>query len=257
MTNRIMAHLIAFYPDEDRSLDVARALIDGGAEYLELQFPFSEPTADGPAIQRACARALSLGFTLSAGFGLLSRICKLTEVPVFVMSYANPVYRRGVGEFIKRCLGAGARGLIVPDLPVDCDEGMYAAAAAAGIEAIPVVVPTVTRERLELIKGLGTGYLYVALRKGITGAKTVIGEENLSFLSRVSRPGLKILAGFGISERAQVEALAPKVHAVIVGSAFVDAADMDGGTGSPYPSVLAKIKSLVKGGGVPPGRLPA
>jgi tryptophan synthase alpha chain len=243
-TNGIMAHLIAFYPDEDRSLAVARALMDGGAKYLELQFPFSEPTADGPAIQRACARALSLGFTLEAGFRLLSRVCGLSEAPVFVMSYANPVYRGGVKEFVKRCRDAGARGLIVPDLPADCDEGMYAAAAAAGMEAIPVVVPTITQERLELIKGLGTGYLYVALRRGITGAKTEIGEENLSFLSRVSRPGLKILAGFGISDRAQVEALAPKVHAVIVGSAFVEAAENDDGTGSPYPSVLAKMKSL-------------
>jgi tryptophan synthase alpha chain len=247
-----MAHLVAYYPDRESSLEVARALIDGGASYLEFQFPFSDPTADGPAIQRACARALEKGFTVDGGFRLLDRIGRLAKVPVFVMSYANPVVRRGAKDFVRRCREAGACGIIAPDLPVGSDEGLYAEGKSAGLEIVPVLAPTMTDDRLALIKAAGTGFLYAALRKGITGETTAIGEENLSFLKRVSSPGAKVLAGFGISRRDQVEALAPHVHAVVIGSAFVraagdaagpEAAAADAGR-SAYKAVRAAIERL-------------
>jgi tryptophan synthase alpha chain len=253
MPNRIMAHMVAFYPDETQCLEVARALVDGGATYLELQFPFSDPTADGPVIQRACSRALKQGFTVQRGLRILERIRAFTQVPVFVMSYANLAVRRGTREYARRCKEAGAFGLIVPDLPPDLDEGLYAAGKAEGLHVVPVVVPTITDKRLALVRAKKPAFIYAALRKGITGAATRIGEENLSFLSRLADGETKIMAGFGISERGQVEALAEHVHAVIIGSAFVAAAggDEDGrlAAGSPAPSpyvaVLSKIRGLV------------
>jgi tryptophan synthase alpha chain len=247
MGNRIMAHLVAFYPSEEHSLETARALVDGGASYLEVQFPFSEPTADGPAIQRACARALENGFSVAAGFRLLERIRRLSEIPLFVMSYANLVFRGGIESFVKRCRDAGARGLIVPDLPPDSDEGLYAAGRAAELDVVPVIVPSLSEKRMDLIGAVRPAYIYVALRRGITGAATVIDGDNLSFLSRLSQAGMKILAGFGISERTQVEALAPHVHAVVVGSTLIEAAGAgsDGGRRSPYEAVLSKMRSLV------------
>ena len=252
MADRIMAHLIAFYPDKERTLEVARGLVDGGAAYLEVQFPFSEPTADGPVIQRACARALENGFTVAEGFKLLERIRGITDVPIFVMSYANVAFRRGVESFVRRCRDAGAQGVIVPDLPPDSDEGLYAAAGAAGLHAITVVAPTISDQRIRLIGSLAPAFIYAPLRKGITGAATAIVGENLAYLSRLKTIRAKILAGFGISERAQVEALSAHVHACIVGTAFIAATaegaaaeDASPGGRSIYKSVRGKIESLL------------
>lgn len=247
MKSAIMAHLVAFYPDEEQSLDVARALVDGGAAILEVQLPFSEPTADGPVIQKACGRALGRGYTLDKGFQLVTRMRALTDIPVFVMTYANVAFRRGTREFARLCREAGADGLIVPDLPFDSDEGLADAAREAGLDVIPVIVPTISDQRLSLVRRTAPRYLYAALRKGITGERTAVGDENLTFIRRASSPGVRVVAGFGIREHGQVEALAPHVHAVIVGSALVAATEeaVRGGT-SVYDAVLRKIRSLVE-----------
>jgi tryptophan synthase alpha chain len=245
MANRIMAHLVAFYPDEEASLEVARGLADGGAAYLEVQFPFSEPTADGPVIQTACARALERGFTVARGLKLLEKICALTSAPVFVMSYANVAYRAGIPEFTRRVREAGAHGLIVPDLSPGADEGLFAAGSAAGIAVVPVIVPTMSDARLAAVRAERPAYLYTALRTGITGAATEVGADTLAFLARAAGGGSgpKILAGFGISEKGQADLLAPHVHAVVVGSAFVSAIAAADGT-PPYAAVRGRIESL-------------
>jgi tryptophan synthase alpha chain len=219
--SRIMAHLVAGYPDWAGSLEVARGLIDGGCSYLEVQFPFSDPTADGPLIQEACDRALRAGFRFSQGLELLEAVRRSSSVPVFVMSYANPVVVRGVGRFLAEVRGAGAAGVIVPDLPVDSDEGLYRKARRQGLHAVPVISPNSSDGRLELLRPLGLRYLYATLRGGITGAYTEIGAENVAFLNRLVPLNASVLAGFGISTRRQVRALEPHVHAVVVGSAFV------------------------------------
>lgn len=217
----LMTHLVACFPDRERSLRVARAMVAGGASYLEVQFPFSDPSADGTLIQTACSAALSAGFTVDGGFDLVRELHASTEVPIFVMSYANLVYRRGVRAFVEQAREAGARGLIVPDLMPGADEGLFAAGAEAGIEIVPVVAPTISESRLSEVSSVKPRFLYAALRVGITGSYTEIGEENRRFLRRLEPIGAKVLAGFGISTRAQVEALAGEVHALVVGSAFV------------------------------------
>ena len=251
MPERIMAHLVAGYPDLESSLEVARGLLDGGCAYLEVQFPFSDPTADGPLIQEACDTALRSGFRVAWGFELLGRIRSLWTRPLFLMSYANPVVVGGVGEFLRRAREAGAAGIIVPDLPVDSDEGLYARGRALGLEAVPVVAPNITEERLRLVGRTGAGYLYAALRPGITGQHTEIGAENLAFLRRLNNPGRKILAGFGVSDPAQVRALAPHVHAVVVGSAFIRAVREAGGSsagpGALRRAVQVRMRELAGG----------
>ena len=221
MLSRIMAHLVAGYPDRRASLEVARGLIDGGCGYLEIQFPFSDPTADGPLIQEACDRALKAGFRLGEGFELVEEIQRLAAPPIFIMSYANPVIVRGVEAFLAEARRAGAAGVIVPDLPIDTDEGLFALSKRLGLHAVPVVSPNTSEKRLELLRALDLEYAYATLRGGITGAYTEIGEENLVFLRRLGALHLKILAGFGISTLEQVRALEPHVHAVVAGSVFV------------------------------------
>lgn len=225
MKTKIMAHMVAGFPDAARSLEVARGLIAGGAAYIEVQFPFSDPTADGPDIQAACGEALRRGFTVWEGFRLLAEICALSPVPVFLMSYANLLIARGIESFLRACQKSGAVGVIVPDLPPGSDEGLYGIAARMGMHAMPVLSPSMRRERLSRIPELGARYLYATLRSGTTGQRTTIDAQSLSFLAAINalptqEPTL-LMAGFGITTRDQVIALEPHVHAIIVGSALV------------------------------------
>lgn len=222
MSAPLMAHLVASFPDWEASLEVGKGLLDGGAAFLEVQFPFSDPTADGPHIQAACDTALQAGFTCERGFELVAALRARTDVPIAVMSYANPIVHNGVAGFVRRCREAGAGALIAPDLPPDYDEGLYAAGADAGVAVVPVVVPTTLPERLRMIVSRASGkWVYAALRKGITGSYTEIGEDNLAFLRAIRACGGQPLAGFGIRDRAQVAALAPHVAYVVVGTWFV------------------------------------
>lgn len=217
----IMAHMVPFYPDRERSMGVARGLAEGGASYLEVQFPFSDPTADGPVIQAACEGALAAGFKVDHGFDFVRELRQQTEVPIFIMTYASLIFARGIGEFLSDGVAAGASGYILPDLPLDYDEGVYDAAAAMGTVVMPVMVTSSRPERIDLLREHSPEFVYVALRRGTTGSRTEIGDENIAFLDNLRKTGARILAGFGISDRSQVQALDPHVDGVIIGSAFV------------------------------------
>jgi tryptophan synthase alpha chain len=221
---QLMAHLVAGFPDWEISLQFGRGLADAGSSYLEVQFPFSDGTADGPRIQAACDVALAGGFTVARGFDLVSQLTTEVSVPVAVMTYANLIFQNGVGNFVARCRDAGATAIIAPDLPPDYDEGLYREARSHSIEVIPVVAPTITPDRLRLVLASATADLvYVALREGITGKYTELGEATMRFLATVRSGGARIAAGFGIRSPEQVEMLAAVVDYVVVGSLFVEA----------------------------------
>ena len=244
MAYSIMAHLVSYFPNREASLNIAQAFIKGGADFLEIQFPFSDPTADGATIQEACTTALQSGFKVEKGFEQVKQITDMTDIPVFIMSYCNLVYTRGIDNFLSDTKKAGARGVIVPDLPFDTDEGLYEQARGMQLEVIPVVAPTINDRRLKAIAALSTDYIYTALRKGITGAFTEIGKENIEFLNTCGSFGFKVLAGFGISDRKQIEQIAPFVHAVIVGSAFIREIQAHLADNSFCDAVLTKMKEL-------------
>lgn len=245
-----MAHLVAAFPDWDTSLRVGEAMIDGGAGLLEVQFPFSDPTADGPWIQRACADALAAGFAVDDGFRLVDRLANRPDAPqVFVMVYANLAFRPGIEPFLARCRDAGARGVIVPDLPPDYDEGLYAAGRNLSLEVVPVVPVTARAERLRtVVESSRSGSLYTALRKGVTGGYTRISDDSVRFLRDARALGVSVMAGFGISERAQVDALAPLVDTVIVGSAFIRALLEAPDGADPYDTVRGLMARLADPG---------
>ncbi len=222
---RLMAHMVAGYPDRRASLAVARALADGGCAYLELQFPFSDPTADGPDIQAACAAALEAGFTVADGFSLAAEIRSFIRVPLFIMGYANLLFARGIARFLAEAKAAGASGVIVPDLAPDYDEGLFVEAGIAGLSAMPVVSPSMSPDRRRRVASLRASDIYATLRSGTTGASTVVDTGSLAFLDAIvgtgGGPAPRIFAGFGVSRREQVTVLQPHVHAVVVGSALV------------------------------------
>jgi tryptophan synthase alpha chain len=243
---RIMAHMVAHYPHRAASAAVAKALQDGGCAYLEIQFPFSDPTADGPDIQAACTAALEAGFTINEGFRLVEEIHRASAVPIFLMSYANLLFTHGMERFLARCSECGIAGVIVPDLPPDYDEGLFDAAKRHGLSAVPVVSPSMREERLRRVGSLAPRYIYATLRTGTTGRTTHIDQAGVSFLQslRAVSAEARILGGFGVSTASQVEEVMPYVHAVVVGSALVREAAKGG---DPYPAVLRKMKELMAG----------
>lgn len=233
--------MIPYYPDAKRSRRVAEALLAAGVAYLEIQFPFSDPTADGPTIQAACSKALDAGFSLDDGWKFVADLVEAGAPPLFVMSYASPVYATGVERFVLRAAKIGVRGLIVPDLPFDSDEGLYEAGERAGVAIVPVLAPDTNDSRLEKIAALEPRYIYASLRRGITGTRTEIGPDNIAFLERIRPFGAEVMAGFGIVEPTQVEALERHCEVAVVGSALVRAIPGDEDPFEPVRQLAAAL----------------
>lgn len=245
---KVMAHLVAGYPTTEIAFAAAKGLVEGNVAYLEVQFPFSDPSADGKAIQTACAEVLSRSYTLADGFAFVEELHRLyPAVPIFIMTYANLAYKTGISAFVNRAKLAGAAGLIVPDLPFDRDEGLQEACEKEGLVSIPVLAPSMRKVRIEKAASLGRPYIYAALRAGITGASTVIDESTYAFLRSVSENPAgkgKILAGFGIKTGAQAKLLEGYVHAAIAGSVFVDIIREEAPRGSAAVTEAIRKKAL-------------
>ncbi|MDY6284618.1 MAG: tryptophan synthase subunit alpha [Fibrobacter sp.] len=219
---KLMSHLVAGFPTEELSFEAASAMVRGGASILEIQLAFSDPSADGPAIQDACTEVLSHNYKVKDGLAFIERVHKaFPEVSIYLMSYGSLIYTPGVENFCKRASEVGVTGMIIPDLPFDHDEGLTAACKKYGMENIPVASPSMSEERLSKLAHAGFKYIYAALRVGITGTQTVIDQATLDFLSKVGAGGSKVYGGFGISNGEQSKAIASSVDAVIAGSVFV------------------------------------
>ena len=219
---KIMAHMVASYPTDEIADTVAQAMVDGGVSYFEVQLPFSDPSADGPLIQHACASVLGRGYRVSDGFAFIGRLReRYLQIPVYLMTYANLAYRQGIASFAKRCADVGVSGVIIPDLPFDSDETLRVSCEAVGIESVPVASPSMSGDRLRSLRDRHYTTLYAALRAGITGTETLIDSGNLAFLDALGGES-RVLAGFGIRNGEQVRLLAPHVHAVVAGSVFID-----------------------------------
>ena len=219
---KLMSHLVAGYPTDDKSLVVARSLVKGGADILEIQLPFSDPSADGPAIQTACTEVLSRSYKTADGLAFIKKVHEeFPETTIYIMSYGSLVYTPGVDEFCKKASECGVKGMIIPDLPFDHDEGLTVACKKYGMENIPVAAPSMSDERLSKLANAGFKHIYAALRAGITGTKTTIDEATIAFLNKVSAGGSRVYGGFGISNGEQSSSLASSVEAVVAGSVFV------------------------------------
>lgn len=219
----LITHMVAGYPDFEKSLEVARSLIAGGAYALEIQIPFSDPNADGPLIENACRVALRKGFKVIDTWRLLGAIRAESTIPIFLMSYANIAISYGLENFLRRAVEFTTTGIIIPNLVPGADEGLFSVAAEFACPAVPVLVPWINEQRLDEILAMPIDWIYVALRSGITGAYTEIGAPQRNFLAKIRARRLcpRIMAGFGIQNATQVTALLEFVDAAVVGSAIV------------------------------------
>lgn len=219
---KLMSHLVAGYPTDELAFTAARALVDGGADILEIQLPFSDPSADGPAIQGACTKVLERHYKTADGLAFIAKLHKeFPNIPIYLMSYGSLIYTPGLESFCKKAADFGVKGMIIPDLPFDFDEGLTAACKANGMVNIPVAAPSMSPERLEKMANAGFPYIYAALRTGITGTETSVDEATLAFIKKVGSGGSKVYGGFGISNGNQSALLGDKVDAVVAGSVFV------------------------------------
>ena len=219
---KLMSHLVASYPDREKALEAARAMVRGGAQILEIQLPFSDPSADGPAIQEACTKVLAGSYRTSDGLEFIAALHReFPQVTIYLMSYGSLVYTPGVENFCRQAAAAGVNGMIIPDLPFDHDEGLTQACKENGMINIPVAAPSMSPERLSKLANAGFPYIYAALRAGITGSSTTIDQKTLDFLKAVSSGGSKVYGGFGITSGDQARALAGSVEAIVAGSVFV------------------------------------
>jgi len=225
-----MAHMIAGYPTMDDSEKVAEALAKGGADIIELQVPFSDPMADGPAISVASDEAIKAGATVAKSLALLEKVARLGK-PAAVMTYLNIPFRYDISKFVKTIAKAGASALIVPDCPFDSEEGreLLAACSENYVHLIPVVSPGVPKERLEQLAKDSRGFVYCTSRQGITGANSKFAKELFDFVKELKEVfKLPIAVGFGVKSKEDVAALSKVADIVIAGSVFVSVIKNDG-----------------------------
>jgi tryptophan synthase alpha chain len=213
----------AGYPKRDDTLEIIRHLDQAGVDLIEIGFPFSDPLADGPVIQRSSQQAIRNGMTLALLFKQLEDLRKITDVPVLLMGYLNPVLQYGPKKFVEKCAEVGVDGFIIPDLPESFyEKQLKVASQKEGLARIRLITPGATDERIREIDSTSDGFNYVVSSYGITGGSKSIGDQ-AEYFERVNRLVLKnpLIIGFGVHNRASFEAACKFSSGAIVGSEFI------------------------------------
>jgi tryptophan synthase alpha chain len=235
-------------PDMETSFAILEKLPEAGADIIELGMPFTDPMADGPAVQASSVRALKSGATMAKVLETVKKFRRTNKTtPIVLMGYYNPIHAYGTARFAKDVAAAGVDGLIVVDLPLEEDEVLRLPAKAQGVDLIRFVTPTTDDARLKRIVAGASGYLYYVSVAGVTGTKSVPEEEVRAALTRVkAATDLPCTVGFGIRSPEQAEAIARMADGVVVGSAIVAlvAANLNGGRDKVIAEVLALTRSL-------------
>jgi tryptophan synthase alpha chain len=233
----------------DGSVELLSAMIEGGCDLVEIGIPYSDPVMDGPTIQAAADTALRAGFRLRDVFGVVARIADAGGAAV-VMTYFNPVLRYGVDAFARDLAAAGGLGVITPDLIPDEADEWLAASTTHGLDRIFLVAPSSTEERIASTAAASSGFLYATSTMGVTGAREGVDAAAARIVGRC-RPhtDLPIGVGLGVRSGEQAAEVAAFADAVIVGSAFVTAAE---GAGSDGVRALAgELAGGVRRAGLP------
>lgn len=223
----LIPYVTAGDPGLDATVGVMHALVNHGADVIELGVPFSDPMADGPVIQKAAERALARGVGLPQVLDCVREFrLKDDKTPIVLMGYANPVERYGVQRFVHDAQAAGVDGVLVVDYPPEECEPFGEALHAAGMDPIFLLAPTSTAARMQAVNRVGSGYVYYVSLKGVTGA----GHLDTADVSRVfpsirAQVQLPLGVGFGIRDGATARAVAEVADAVVIGSALVQKLD--------------------------------
>ncbi len=229
-----MTHVIYGYPTVKDSLEWMATLLAAGADFIEVQFPFSDPVADGPTSVAACHASLEhqkpTVEQCLTDIGQLAR--DFPQSRIVLMSYLNPMYRYGLEKLVKRCAEENILGLILPDLPYEEAGELRQYCAANGIDPVWLVTPVTPKDRLAFLAGEARGFLYCVARSGVTGNSKHNGGQQQSldeYLAEINQhANAPMGVGFGIREKAHVDTLIGKADVAIIGSALLDAYNQGG-----------------------------
>jgi tryptophan synthase alpha chain len=235
-------YFTAGYPNLNSTLDIAEALEKGGADFIEIGFPYSDPVADGPVIQASSQRALDNGMSLPILFEQLKDLRKRVSIPILLMGYVNPVLQYGVENFCNKAAEVGVDGVIVPDLPMYEYENLYKNCFLDnGLSNIFLVTPQTSKERIRKIDELSNGFIYLLSSSSTTGKDLKVSNEADAYFKRIKDMDLRnpTMIGFGISDQKSFNKAAEYTRGAIVGSAFVKFLDTD--------NALAHVGEFLRG----------
>ena len=231
-------------PSPALTVTLMHALVDGGADIIELGVPFSDPMADGPVIQRASERALAQGMTLRKVLQFVVEFRRTNaHTPVVLMGYANPIERMGMQHFIDAAKSAGVDGVLVVDYPPEECEAFAAAMAAAGMDTIFLLAPTSTEARIASVGKIASGYVYYVSLKGVTGSGALDLGAVAEMIPRIKRHvSVPVGVGFGIRDAATAKAIASVSDAVVIGSRIIQELET-----TPHENAAAAVTTFIRG----------
>ncbi|MFC1807759.1 tryptophan synthase subunit alpha [Candidatus Omnitrophota bacterium] len=244
-----IAYICAGDPDIDITKTLVLELDKAGVDIIELGVPFSDPLADGPTIQRASQRALKRKITIADILSLVKSLRGMTDIPLILMTYYNPVHYYGVKKFVKDAKASGVDGVIIPDLiPEEADE-LISVSRPLDFSTIFLAAPTSSKERIKLIAKKSRGFIYYVSLTGVTGARKSLPEDVRAHVKEIKKITDKpICIGFGVSSPKQIRELAKFSDGVIVGSAIISKIENLLNNRSLITKNVAKyVKSLLKG----------
>ncbi len=239
-----VAYVCAGDPSLERTLDIVRVLEDCGVDIIELGLPFSDPLADGIVNQMAAGRALEAGATMAGVMELVRSIRSVSQIPLVLFTYLNPVYAYGFEKFHADATAAGADGVLLLDLPPDEDGLNSELTAAPGLSRIRLIAPTTPPDRMRKLASDSQGFIYYISREGVTGAQQTLASNIASQVTEIKSGGCKVpvCVGFGISTPDQAREVALAADGVVVGSAIVRIVEQNGNS----PDLAAKLTAFVK-----------
>jgi len=225
----LIVFTVAGHPNPETGARLLEAIADAGADIIELGLPFSDPLADGPAIQAASQRALAEGMTPAGVLDAAERFRRERDVPIVVMTCYNPICQFGLKRFAERCSEAGVDGLIVTDLPPEEADEWIGVARAHALDTVFLLAPNTPDSRVKKVVDIATGFVYCVSRMGVTGARAELPPDLTRLVSRIRRETEKPTAvGFGISSPEHVAEVCRVADGAVVGSAVVSLIDRGG-----------------------------
>jgi tryptophan synthase alpha chain len=239
----LIPYIAAGDPDPSLTVPLMHALVEAGADIIELGVPFSDPMADGPVIQRASERALKHGVGLGDVLALVARFrSEDASTPIVLMGYANPIEAMGMEKFVDAAQAAGIDGVIVVDYPPEECAQFADAVKRAGIDPVFLLAPTSTDERIGQVARLGSGYLYYVSLRGVTGAAHLDFSEVAARIPRIrAATRLPIGVGFGIRDAESARRVAQAADAVVIGSRLIQ--EIEGGAPA---EAVSRVKTFLR-----------
>jgi tryptophan synthase alpha chain len=245
--NILSVYFTAGYPQLDDTVPIITQLSDAGVNLIEVGIPFSDPMADGSVIQQSNAIALNNGMTLRTIFDQLQDIRQMTDIPLIMMGYLNPIMQYGIENFCRDCAQVGIDGMIIPDLPLaDYLRDFFPVLDRYGLYCIMLITPETSEERIRLIDESTSGFIYMVSTASTTGARERFDEKTLDYFWRIDRMQLRNprMIGFGISNRATFEAATKYAAGAIVGSEFIRILGEEDSTHAAVSAFTQKLRTL-------------